>query len=148
MSEEADLTKQLSSSCREALEHLRERRPKAQTVAIHGDWAFISVGYIGVASVTAAFEQEEALGLVRIPTYFPCNTRPYGIITVPFLERSDRQAVRKQERNHNHARPVEQALGVDDTGFWSWRWDDVSSNDESDLRKAPDMIRERLQMED
>ena len=148
MSQGIPLEGELSPSCKRALEHLRERRPQAEVVAVRGDWAYVSVGYIDVGAVTDVFASERALGIVRIPTDFPCGARPYGLITVPYLEHSDGQSISKQDRGHKKAEPVERALGTENIGFWSWRWNDVSSNDESDLRKAPDMLRERLRMVD
>lgn len=147
MSQGAALEDELSSSCRQALEHLRERRPEADVIAVHGDWAYISVGEIDIAAATDVFERETAEGIVRVPTNFPCNTAPYGLITVPYLERSDGQSISKQERSHAKAEAVEEALGTDDIGFWSWRWNQISSSNPSDLKVAPDMFRERLRME-
>lgn len=137
----------LTPSCQEAVRTLQERRPEATVVAVQDNWAYVSVGHIDVGRVVDVFEQDEALGIVRIPKDFPSTERPYGIVTVPYLERTDGQQPRKQHRSHDHARPVEDALGVDDTGFWSWRWDGVSYDDPADLVKAPDLIRERLRME-
>lgn len=137
----------LAPSCQEAVRQLRERRPEAEVVAVHANWAYVSVGHIEVGRIVDVFEQDEALGIVRIPKNFPGTERPYGIVTVPYLERSDGREARKQHRSHNHARPVEEALGVEDTGFWSWRWDGVSHDDPGDLKKAPDLIRERLRRE-
>lgn len=147
MSQQSALVAELSPSCRDALNHLQERRPRAEVVAVEGDWAYVSVGYIDVSAVSSVFDQEDALGIVRIPTDFPCNTAPYGLITVPALERSDGQHIGKQDLNHQKANAVA-GLFDEPVGFWSWRWNEVSSNEESDLRKAPDMLRERLQMED
>lgn len=147
MIQETALEDELSPSCRRALDSLRERRPQAEVVAVEGDWAYVSVGHIDVSGVTQVFEQEETLGIVRIPIDFPCNTAPYGLITVPALKRSNGQAIGKQDRNHQKARAMAD-LFEEPVGFWSWRWNQVSSDDESDLRKAPDMLRERLQMED
>ena len=139
---------ELHERCQDAVDYLQERRPEAKVVAVHGDWAYISVGYIEVGRITDVFEEDEALGIVRIPTNFPKGTRPYGIITVPYLERSDGQKIKKQERSDQKAKPVKDALDVDDLGFWSWKWSDVSHEEASDLQKAPDLIRERLRMED
>lgn len=136
----------LTGSCQEAVRHLRERRPEAAVVAVHGDWAFVSVGHIDVGRIAGVFKQDSALGIVRIPKNFPSGERPYGIITVPYLERADGKKPRKEARSHQNSKPVEKALGKD-VGFWSWRWDGVSHSDPSDLAKAPDLIRERLRME-
>ena len=147
MSRGRTLENELSPSCQRALDHLNERRPEAELVAVEGDWAYVSVGHIDVSAVTNVFEEDETLGIIRIPTDFPCNTAPYGLITVPYLNRLDGQTVGKQDRNHQKAEAV-QGLFDDEVGFWSWRWNNVSSNAEADLRKAPDMFRERLRMED
>lgn len=141
------LESELSPSCQRALEFLQERRPESDVIAVYGDWAYISIGEIEVATITDVFQQEFAKGIIRIPTDFPCNTDPYGLITVPYLERADNQSMSKQERGHQKARPVEEALDTEDIGFWSWQWNEISSSKESDLKKAPDMFRERLQME-
>lgn len=138
----------LSSSCQEAVRCLQERRPEADVVAVHGDWAFVSVGHIDVARIVDVFVQDRVLGLVRIPNDFPSGERPYGIITIPYLERTDGRRPRKQFRSHQNAKPVEKALGVEDSGFWSWRWKEVSRDEPSDLVKAPDLIRERLRREE
>lgn len=145
----SDLTpfEALSSSCQESVQHLRNRRPQATVVAVEGDWAYVSVGYLDVGRIVDVFKEDRALGIIRIPKDFPGGTRPYGIVTVPFLERKDGRQARKQHRSHKNAQPVEDALGVDDTGFWSWRWEDVSHDDPKDLVKAPDLIRERFRRE-
>lgn len=141
------LEDELSPSCQQAMEALRERRPESEIVAVYGDWAYVSIGEIDVAAVTDVFERATAEGIIRLPTDFPSETAPYGLITVPYLERSDGQDIEKQQRGHNHARPVEEALDTEDLGFWSWQWNELSSSNEGDLKKAPDMFRERLQME-
>jgi hypothetical protein len=138
---------ELDSDCQTAVDELEDRRPQTEVVAVHGDWAYVSVGYVAVGRITEVLDPEEALGIIRIPTDFPNGARPYGLITVPALERTDNQAIRKQSQGDQKAEPVEQALDVDDVGFWSWKWDDVSYDDPSDLRKAPDLFRERLRME-
>lgn len=137
----------LASSCQEAVRHLRERRPEAAVVAVEGDWAFVSVGHIEVGRIVDLYEQDRALGIVRIPKVFPGGERPYGIVTVPYLERTDDKDIPSQHRSHDNARPVEEALGVEDTGFWSWKWEGIQRNAPEHLRKAPDLIRRRLRME-
>lgn len=143
----SNLSKRLSDSCQQALRELRTVRPEADVIAVRGDWAYISVGVIVLDQVSPVFKQDSALGVVRIPTNFPTGTRPYGIVTVPYLERSDGKAISKQHQSHQKAKPVQEALGEDDVGFWSWRWEDVSHDQPRSLRKAPDVIRERLRME-
>ncbi len=91
--------------------------------------------------------EEHALAVVRVPKNFPGGERPYGIVTVPYLERTDGKDVRGQHRSHDNAGPVMKALGVEDVGFWSWKWDGVSHSVPSDLKKAPDLVRRRLRME-
>lgn len=148
MTQGTTLEDELSDSCQRALEYLRDKRPEAKVVAVQGnDWAYVSVGQIAVATVTDVFEQEEAVGIVRIPTDFPNGRRPYGLITIPYLERSDGQAIPKQDRHEHRLEPVEEALDPDSLGFWSWKWRDLSSSDEADLQKAPEMFRERLRKE-
>lgn len=143
----SDLIRHLSDSCRQALQELQDLRPEADVITVRGDWAYISIGVIALDRVSPTFKQDSALGVVRIPTNFPTGTRPYGIVTVPYLERSDGNSISKQHRAHQKAEPVQEALGEDNVGFWSWRWEDVSHDQPSSLRKAPDVIRERLRME-
>lgn len=147
MSQDPALESELSESCLRAFGHLQDRRPEAEIIAIDGDWGYFSFGHIRVIDVTDTFEQEEALGIARVPTNFPCNTDPYGLLTVPALDRKDGQPIDSQDRSHQRAQPVIDALGTDDVGFWSWQWERISSTEETDLKKAPDMLRERLQME-
>lgn len=137
----------LTPSCQEAVEHLRDRCPEAAVVAVHGDWAYVSVGHMDVGRITGVFEQERALAIVRIPKNFPAGERPYGIVTVPHLDRVDGTDVCGQHRSHDNAKAVMGALDVDDVGFWSWRWEGLSHSQPSDLKKAPDLVRRRLRME-
>lgn len=137
----------LAASCQEAVDELQDRCPDATVVAVRGDWAFVSAGSIDVSRIAPIFKREKALGIVRIPKDFPSGDRPYGIVTVPYLERTDGQEPRGQHRSHEKSKPVMEALRVDDVGFWSWRWEGISHSEPSDLRKAPDLIRRRLRME-
>lgn len=137
----------LASSCQEAVRHLRERCPEAAVVAVEGDWAFVSVGHIEVGRIVDLYEQDRALGIVRIQKLFPDGERPYGIVTVPYLERTDGKDIPRQRRSHENARPVEEALGIDDSGFWSWKWEGIKRDAPEHLKKAPDLIRKRLRME-
>lgn len=143
----SNLTTRLSDSCQQALQELQVLRPEAEVIAVRGDWAYVSIGTIALDQISPVFKQDSALGIVRIPTNFPTGTHPYGIVTVPYLERSDGSEMSKQHRSHKKAEPVQEALGENNVGFWSWRWEDVSHNQPRCLRKAPDVIRERLRLE-
>lgn len=138
----------LTDSCREALGELREVCQGAKVVAVHGDWAFISLGHFDLRQINDIYKQDQVLGVIRIPKDFPQGPDPYGIITVPYLERSDGQQISKQDKGHQKASAVSEAFDTDDIGFWSWKWDGVSRDSPGALRKAPAMVRKRLSMEE
>lgn len=147
MSQTGDPANALDQSCRDALGYLQERRPEAQVIASQGDWAYISLGTIHVRRVNDVFKQEKAHAVIRVPTDFPSATDPYGFVTIPYLTRTDDEDVHREHKNHNNSQPVEQALGVNDTGFWSYKWKGISASDEEDLAKAVDIVRSRLRKE-
>ena len=39
-------------------------------------------------------------------------------------------------------------MGVDDTGMWSYQWEDISWDDPEDLKKALEVVRSRFEKED
>lgn len=146
--EGVDLRRHLSEQCREALEELQDVRPEAELIAVRGDWAWVSIGTVYPAHVNDVFDQEEAHAIIRIPTDFPTGRRPYGIVTIPYVTKHDGQDVNKEMRNHQKAQPVEEAMGVEDTGMWSYKWKDISWNDPADLQKAVEIVRSRFEKED
>lgn len=136
----------LSEECQRALEALQEKRRAAQLVATQGgDWAYVSIGRVRVTELAPAFAEpddaDDVVGIVRIPTNFP-NGNPYGVVIVPPLEHTDSDGFPDQDINHQHAKPVLDALDdVDHVGWVSCRWRHVSIEDPADLRKAPEVVR-------
>jgi len=147
MSEATSLNAKLTEDCQEAIDHLRAERPEAQLVAVHGDWAYVSIGEVRPAHVNGVFDNKRAHAIIRIPTDFPNGARPYGIVTIPYVTKHNGQNVNSEHRGHDHAAPVERAMNVEDTGFWSYRWQNISCNDSQDLRKAPEIVRSRFEKE-
>lgn len=135
----------LTPSCRQALDHLRDRRSQTQVVVVDGDWAFVSIGKISVNSVNDVVDQERAHVFIRIPTDFPSDTRPYGLVTIPYLTRDGGKEIHREHRNHQHAKPLEDALNASDIGFWSYQWQNISSSDPEDLANAVEIVRSRFQ---
>jgi hypothetical protein len=148
MSEGNSLLREVSESCRTAIQELQDERPEAELVAVHGDWAYISIGEVQPAHVNDVFDQDRAHAVIRIPTTFPTGANPYGIVTIPYVTKHDGQETDSEHRGHNHADPVAEALDVDDTGFWSYRWQNISWTDPEDLRKSPEIVRSRFEKED
>jgi hypothetical protein len=148
MSESKPLMRKVSESCRTAIQELQDERPEAELIAVHGDWAYVSIGEVHPAHVNDVFDQDRAHAVIRIPTTFPTGANPYGIVTIPYVTKHDGQETDSEHRNHNHADPVAEALGVGDTGFWSYRWQNISWTDPEDLRKAPEIVRSRFEKED
>ncbi|MDL0126621.1 hypothetical protein [Halobacterium salinarum] len=145
----AGLRAELTESCRQAIDALQDEvRPEAELIAVRGDWAWVSIGNVHPAHVNDVFDEEKAHAVIRIPTNFPHGTRPYGIITIPYVTKHDGQDVHQEMRNDQKAEPVEDALGVDDTGMWSYQWRDISWDDPEDLTKALEVVRSRFEKED
>lgn len=145
----AGLRAELTESCRNAVEVLQEEvRPEAKVIAVRGDWAWVSIGTVRPAHVNGVFDQEEVHAVIRIPTNFPHGARPYGIVTIPYVTKHDGQDVHQEMRNDRKAEPVEEAMGVDDTGMWSYQWEDISWDDPEDLKKALEVVRSRFEKED
>jgi hypothetical protein len=147
MSEAASIEVELTEGCREAINYLRDDLPEAELIAVHGDWAYVSIGEVRPAHVNDVFDNERAHAAIRIPTDFPSGERPYGIVTIPYVTKHDGKDANSEHRGHNHAAPVERAMNVDDTGFWSYRWQNISCTDPEDLRKAPEIVRSRFEKE-
>lgn len=143
-----NLRRDLSEKGREALSELQEVRPEAELIAVKGDWAWVSIGTVHPAHVNDVFDQEKAHAVIRIPTNFPNGRRPYGIVTIPYVTKHGGKDVNQEMRDHQKAKPVEKAMGVNDTGMWSYRWQDISWNEPADLRKAPEVVRSRFEKED
>jgi hypothetical protein len=147
-SDATHLRTELSEDCRDALKELQKVRPVAELIAVRGDWAWVSIGIVRPAHVNDVFDHEEAHAVIRIPTNFPNGTRPYGIITIPYVTKHDGQDVHQEMRNDRKAEPVETAMDVDNTGMWSYQWDDISWDDPEDLTKALEVVRSRFEKED
>jgi hypothetical protein len=143
----ADLRHHLTEKCRKALSELQEVRPEAELIAIKGDWAWVSIGTVYPAHINDVFDQEEAHATIRIPTDFPTGRRPYGIVTYPYITKHGSQNTDSEHRNHEKGRPARDALGVDEVGFWSYRWENISWSEPADLRKAPEIVRSRFEKE-
>ncbi|QRV16322.1 hypothetical protein JMJ58_05365 [Haloterrigena salifodinae] len=148
MSEGETLESELSENCREAVSELQEERPEAEVIAVKGDWAWVSIGDVRPAHINGVFDQETAHAVIRIPTDFPNGRRPYGIVTYPYVTKHDGQDADSEHRDHKKGRPAREALGVDEVGLWSYRWQNISWNDPKDLRKAPEIVRSRFEKED
>ncbi|WP_424016277.1 hypothetical protein ACOZ4N_01230 (plasmid) [Halorientalis pallida] len=148
MDQEENLRHHLSDRCRGALTELQEERPESELVAVKGDWAWVSIGTVYPAHVNDVFDQEKAHAVIRIPTDFPTGRRPYGIVTIPYVTKHDGQDVHKEMRDHQKAQPVEDAMDVDETGMWSYQWENISWDEPADLRWAPEVVRSRFEKED
>lgn len=148
MSEGEPLESELSENCREAVSELQEERPEAEVIAVKGDWAWVSIGNVRPAHINDVFDQETAHAVIRIPTDFPNGRRPYGIVTYPYVTKHGGQDADSEHRDHQKGRPAREALGVDEVGLWSYRWQNISWNDPKDLRKAPEIVRSRFEKED
>ncbi|MDH5021684.1 hypothetical protein [Halobacterium rubrum] len=142
------LRAELTEQCRDAIDALQEVRPEAELIAVRGDWAWVSIGNVRPAHVNDVFDEEKAHAVIRIPTDFPTGRRPYGIITIPYVTKHGGQTVDSEHRNHQKAEAVEDALGVDDTGMWSYQWQDISWMEPEDLTKALEIVRSRFEKED
>jgi len=142
------LRAELTEQCRDAIDALQEVRPEAELIAVRGDWAWVSIGNVRPAHVNDVFDEEKAHAVIRIPTDFPTGRRPYGIITIPYVTKHGGQTVDSEHRNHQKAEAVEDALNVDDTGMWSYQWQDISWMDPEDLTKALEIVRSRFEKED
>lgn len=147
MSEVTPLEPELTRKCLKAIEQLQGKRTEAELVAVHGDWAYISIGEVQPAHVNDVFDNERTHAIIRIPTDFPSGTRPYGIVTIPYVTKHDGQDVDREHHGHAHSAPVEKAMNVENTGFWSYKWDNISCEDPEDLRKAPEIVRSRFEKE-
>ena len=147
MSSQASLESQVSQSCRDAIECLQDEREEAELVAVEGDWAYVSIGEVHPSKVNDVFDEDRAHAVIRIPTDFPAGTRPYGIVTIPYVTKNGGQDVDSEHRSHQKARAVEQAMNVNNTGMWSYQWENISRTDPEDLKKAPEIVRSRFEKE-
>lgn len=137
-------------SFREGVQALRERRPDepVRVAAVHGNYAFVALGTFGLTSLNGAWDQDEADAYVRVTTNFP-RGQPYGIVTDPFLTRTDGKSINRQHRNDSHAEnaePLADAIGVEcsELGWWSYKWHKVTVNDGEDMTKAIALVQRRL----
>lgn len=143
-----DLRHYLSEQCCEALKELQKVRPEAELIAVKGDWAWVSIGTVFPKHVNDVFDHEKAHAIIRIPTDFPTGRRPYGIVTIPYVTKHNGQEVHQEMRDDRKAAPVEDAMDVDETGIWSYKWDGISWEEPADLQKAPEIVRSRFEKED
>ncbi|GAA0275327.1 hypothetical protein [Halobacterium noricense] len=146
--DQENLRRHLTDRCRTAIDELRDERPEAELIAVHGDWAWVSIGTVNPSLVNDVFDQEEVLAILRIPTDFPNGRRPYGIVTYPYVTKHDGQEVDSVHRNHQKGRPARDALDVDEVALWSYQWEGFTWNEPADLRKAPEVVRSRFEKED
>ena len=131
----------LSQAFQLGLRAIREREvDEAHVVVLDGNFALIDIGIVGLPDL---YEELEAGLYVRAPLSFP-HAVPYGFVTIPYLNRKDRQPVERQHRNHQHARKLQQTLGVSNTGFWSWSWDRMPKSRPEDLVAIVEWARKRL----
>lgn len=142
------LERHLTEDCRDALSALEEVRPQSELIAVEGDWAYISIGTVHPAHVNPVFDQDEAHAVIRIPTSFPTGADPYGIVTYPYVTKHDGEDVHREHRNHDNGEPAREAFDVDEVGFWSYRWQNISATDPVDLQKALEIVRSRFEKED
>jgi hypothetical protein len=85
------------------------------------------------ADLPEIYEAKSALIFARVSSNFP-NAQPYGVITVPYLVRSDGRQVEWQHLNNANSQAIIALLGRSDVGFWSWGWQNMS------LRKPEDLV--------
>ena len=147
MSKAASLDSKLTDKCQMAIKELQDERAEAELIAVHGDWAYVSIGEVRPAHINDVFDNERAHAIIRIPTDFPTGARPYGIVTIPYVTKHNGQDANSEHHRHAHSSPVEEAMKVEDTGFWSYRWENISCKDPEDLRKAPEIVRSRFEKE-
>jgi|GEM_PF-607043 hypothetical protein len=139
-----------SDEFRKGIKALRKRRPDdpVRVAAVGGNYAFVALGSFDLTSLNEAWDQDEADAYVRVSTNFP-RGKAYGIVTDPFLTRTDGKDVKRQHRNDNHAEksePLAEALGVEcsDLGWWSYRWQNVTVTGGEDMTKAIALVQRRL----
>lgn len=101
--------------------------PEAAVAAIDGNFIILD---LGVSPLPESYVEKEARVFVRTPADF-LNAEPYGVVTMPYLNRKDGQAVPHQHRGHANARPVD-PNGAS-AGFWSWNWSSMPRRQPEDM---------------
>lgn len=132
---------QFSQHFRSGLDALRVLHfADAKAVAVEGNFAFIDLGEMVLPDL---YVQNMVRIFGRAPLTFPL-AQPYGIVTAPLLQRADGCPIERQHANHQTARPVEEALGISGTGFWSWNWQNMPLQDPKDLASIFEWARKRI----
>lgn len=117
----------------------------AAVVAIDGNFVYVAVGTLtkgapqasdgsarGDGELPEKYTQNQAQLFARVALNFP-NAGCYGVLTVPFLRRSDGAEIPWQHASHASAQPLTTALSVGDVGFWSWDWREMPARRGEDL---------------
>lgn len=120
---------------------IREREVEdAEVVAVENNFAYIAIGRVSLPDI---YRQGEAEVYVRVPLTFP-KAKPYGVVTDPYLHRKDGGAIERYHRNHANTRPVQQALGLAESGFFSWDWKGMPLRRPEDMAAAVEWARKRV----
>lgn len=119
--------------------------PSAAVVAAEPNFVYVAVGTLskgtqqaidgaapGDGELPEKYTVNHAQLFARVARNFP-NAGCYGVVTVPFLRRSDGAEIPWQHANHASAQPVATALNSSDVGFWSWDWRDMPARQGEDL---------------
>lgn len=118
--------------------------PGAAVVAEDGNFVYVSLGTLsrrgdaagaeadGDAPLPEGYVQDHAALYARVARNFP-NADSYGVVTAPFLQRTDGASIPYQHLNHGNVPPLAAALGRADLGFWSWNWQGVPARRPEDL---------------
>lgn len=128
------------------LKHLRSRindelvRPVA--FGPNENTVYVALGEFDLDSM---WDEETTDVYMNVPVNFGTGT-PYGFVTHPPVNRTDDNSVNRQHRGRADAKPLAEALGVpnNDLSWWSYKWEDMSVNDGSDMTKGIGIIRRRL----
>ena len=120
---------ELPEPLQQGLRALREQHcPSATVAAIDGNFALVDLGE-GKAPV--GYVERDVHVFARVPLDI-LNAEPYGVITVPLLNREDHVAIGHQHAGHANARLVSPPGGAA-TGFWSWDWKGIGRRTAIDL---------------
>jgi len=135
----------LPTALQSGLRAIRERMlPGAFVVALEPNHAIISVGTMTKAATRVgdptvsdtdlpdAYVESQVSIFARVSRNFP-NADSYGVVTVPFLTRTDGRPIEWQHRDNANAASTMAALGRSDAGFWSWNWQGAPQRVPEDL---------------